>query len=86
MKFWENTNYKFSDLVDLPLENLIILINSLDRKDIIRWLMWNDPNGIYNDELSLKELENIMSRDEGIEILLRHIDENRVFPKPLTNT
>jgi len=79
MKFWENTGYKFSDLVDLPFESLIILINSMDRQDIIKWLMWNDPNGIYNDELSLKELGNIVSRDEGIEILLRQIEENRVI-------
>lgn len=79
MKFWENTSYKFGDLVDLPFENLIILINSMDRQDIIKWLMWNDPNGIYNDELSLKELGNMMSRDEGIEILLRQIEENRVI-------
>jgi hypothetical protein len=79
MKFWENTGYKFNDLVDLPFENLIILINSMDRQDIVKWLMWNDPNGIYNDELSLKELGNIMSRDEGIEILLRQIEENRVI-------
>ena len=79
MKFWENTGYKFGDLVDLPFENLIILINSMDRQDIVKWLMWNDPNGIYNDELSLKELGNIMSRNEGIEILLRQIEENRVI-------
>ena len=42
-------------------------------------LAWNDPNGNYCDEHSLKELGNIMSRAEGLEILLREVEENRVF-------
>ena len=58
---------------------LLILINRLTREDIIEWLMWNDPNGIYSDEQSLKELGNIMEREEGMEIMLRQAEENKVI-------
>ena len=51
----------------------------MDRNDIIEWLAWNDPNGIYHDEQSMKELGNIMTRDEGLEILIRQVEENRVI-------
>jgi hypothetical protein len=40
--------------------------------------MWNDPNGIYSDEDSLKEFGSIMTMEEGLEIMLRHAKENRV--------
>lgn len=54
-------------------------MNALSRKDIIEWLSWNDHNGIYDDERSLKELGNIMSREQGIEIMIRQIEESRVI-------
>jgi hypothetical protein len=59
--------------------DLIILLNSLTREDITEWLIWNDPNGIYSDEQSLKEMGNIMSREEGLEIMHRQIEENRII-------
>jgi hypothetical protein len=79
MGFWETSGFNFHSFTDLPEEKLIVLINAMTRKDIIKWLAWNDPNGIYQDEQSLKELGNMMTRDEGIEILLRQIEENRVI-------
>ena len=78
MSFWKNSGYEYKDIVDIPLEKLILLVNSMKRRDIIEWLSWNDPNGVYSDEQSLKELGNMMSRDEGLEILLRQVEENRV--------
>jgi len=78
MSFWKNSGYSYQSLTKISEESLILLVNAMTREDLIEWLNWNDPNGIYRDEQSLKELGNVMSREEGIEILLRQIEENRV--------
>jgi len=78
MSFWKRSGYSYQSIVEINEVNLISLINGMSRDDIIEWLMWNDPNGIYDDEQSLKELGNKMSREEGIEIMLRQAEENRV--------
>lgn len=78
MSFWKNSHYSFAEFAEIPLENMLLLIPGMTRNDIIAWLSWNDPNGIYLDEQSLKELGNFMTRDEGIEIMIRQIEESRV--------
>jgi len=78
MSFWKNSDYNYQSLTALSEEKLIVLSIAMSRDDIIEWLAWNDPNGIYHDEQSLKELGNVMSRSEGLEILLRQVEENRV--------
>ncbi len=78
MEFWKNSGYDYQSLTALSEEQLVLLANAMNREDIIEWLAWNDPNGVYNDEQSLKELGNIMSHSEGLEILLRQVEENRV--------
>lgn len=78
MSFWKNNAYPYIRAVEISEDELILLMNGLKREDIIEWLMWNDPNGIYSDEQSLKEFANVMSRDEGMEIMLRQAGENRV--------
>ena len=77
MSFWKTSGYKFQDIVQLPEEKLLLLVNSMTREDLIGWLSWNDPNGIYSDNQSLKEFGRVMSREEGMEILLRQCEENR---------
>lgn len=79
MNFWKNCDLNYQSLTQLSDRELITLVNGMNRKAIIEWLTWNDPNGIYQDDQSLSELGNIMSRDEGIEILLRQVIENRVI-------
>jgi hypothetical protein len=78
MDFWQNSQYSYQQFADLPFEKVVLFINSLSREDMIEWLSWNDPNGIYADKSSLKELGNVITRDEAIEIMLRQIEENRV--------
>lgn len=46
------------------------------REDLIYWLKWNDPNGIYDDKQSLQELGNILTYEEGVEIMVRQIIQN----------
>lgn len=77
MSFANILNSHHPDFTSMPRHCAESIINTLSRKDIIGWLSWNDPNGIYNDVQSLKELGNIMTEQEGREIMLRQIDENR---------
>jgi hypothetical protein len=79
MNFWKKSGYTYQQLTEISAEALLMLVNAMDRKAIIEWLAWNDPNGIFHDEQSLKELGNIMTREEGLEILLRQVEENRVI-------
>jgi hypothetical protein len=61
-------------IMNLCGEELKHEISKLTRNEIIVWLQWNDSNGIYNDEQSLQEVGNIMTLEEGIEIMLRQIE------------
>jgi hypothetical protein len=79
MNFWKNSGYNYQSLTELAEDKFLLLMNAMGRNDIIEWLAWNDPNGIYNDEQSLKELGNIMTRDEGLEIMIRQVEENRLI-------
>ena len=78
MSFWNTSGYTYHQFVDLPREKAIILLHSFSRSDIIEWLSWNDPNGIYEDEISLKEFGNLLSLEEGLEIMIRQLEENRI--------
>jgi hypothetical protein len=33
----------------LSEDRLLTLVNGMHRQDIIEWLSWNEPNGIYNN-------------------------------------
>jgi hypothetical protein len=48
-------------------------LKNWSRQNLIDWLKWNDPNGVYDDKQSLAEMGNTMSYDEGIEIMVRQI-------------
>lgn len=67
-------NYK---IMELKGEALKLELQLWTRMDLISWLSWNDRNGIYSDEQSLLEFENILSKEEAIEIMFRQITENQ---------
>ena len=50
------------------------LIN-LTREELISWLCWNDPNGVYRDEESIAEFGEIMPYEEAYWVALRQINE-----------
>ena len=79
MSFWKNSGYRYQDITEITEDRLLLLANAMTREDIQEWLIWNDPNGIYSDEQSLKELDNMVTRDEALEIMLRQAEENRVL-------
>ncbi|WP_254410976.1 hypothetical protein [Dyadobacter diqingensis] len=73
------TNLHFSiglnyyEIMDLSHANLHSFLQLCSREEIIDWLRWNDPNGIYTDSLSMAEFDNIVSKKEGIEIIKRQL-------------
>ncbi|HMF73719.1 MAG TPA: hypothetical protein VK616_19695 [Flavitalea sp.] len=79
--FWAENEYPYIRLVEISDTELADVIGSLSRNDIIEWLMWNDRNGVYSDVDSLREFGAVMTKEEGLEILLRQLEENRVVKK-----
>ena len=63
-------NYRISELSD---DELQIELNSWSREDLIEWLLWNDRNGVYRDDDSLREFDNILGKEEAISIITRQI-------------
>ncbi|MBL0050942.1 MAG: hypothetical protein IPP29_05135 [Bacteroidetes bacterium] len=47
----------------------------MSREEIIDWLKWNDPNGVYRDEQSIAEFGRPVTKPEAEEIMLRQILE-----------
>ena len=68
----------FYSIMDATDEMLNRFFEDASREELISWLSWNDRNGIYNDEDSLREFERVMSKEEGIEIMKNQILPNRV--------
>lgn len=67
--------HPYYKLMELHGDELQVVLNSWARNELITWLIWNDPNGVYRDEDSLREFDNILSKTEAIEIVTRQITE-----------
>lgn len=64
-------------VMDLPENEILAAVRAMPRKELIEWLCWNDRNGVYRDEDSLRELGNVMTKEEGEEIMFRQIMSDR---------
>jgi hypothetical protein len=42
----------------------------MNREELINWLCWNDPNGIYRDEDSIREGMDVLSYEQAYELYL----------------
>jgi hypothetical protein len=71
----EKLNHPYYKLMELKGQDLEIELNSWSRLELIEWLCWNDRNGVYRDDQSLQEFDNILSKEEAIEIITRQITE-----------
>lgn len=63
-------------LMALRRDKLRLELNSRSRVDLIEWLCWNDRNGVYKDEDSLREFDNTLSKECAIEIITRQITDS----------
>ncbi len=77
-------NYENKKLIEKHVNYTYILMNEVElrrelkswnRQNLIDWLNWNDPNGVYKDDQSIDELGAIMTYDEGVEIMINQIFE-----------
>ena len=62
------------ELINFKGDELLEELNKLERCDVIDRLQWNYRNGVYTDDLSLEEFGRIVSKEEGIEIVQRQIE------------
>jgi hypothetical protein len=69
----EKLKHPFYKLMELKKEALEAELNSWSRLELIEWLCWNDRNGVYRDEQSLQEFDNILSKEDATEIIVRQI-------------
>ncbi len=42
----------------------------MNREQLIEWLCWNDPNGVYRDEDSIRDGMEVLSYEEAYELYL----------------
>lgn len=70
----KNPKYRYKFMTEIELRNEL---RNWNREDLINWLCWNDPNGIYRDDESIAELGNIMTYEEGVEIMLRQAQQSK---------
>jgi hypothetical protein len=43
----------------------------MNREQLIDWLYWNDPNGVYRDEDSIREGMEILSYQEALDLYIK---------------
>lgn len=70
----KNPNYKYKFISEEELRNKL---KNWSRQDLINWLSWNDPNGIYRDDESFAELGCIMTYEEGVEIMVKQAQQGK---------
>lgn len=68
-------SHPYYQLMKLRGDALQTELNSWSRQELIEWLSWNDSNGVYTDEDSMREFNNILGKKEAIEIIVRQITE-----------
>lgn len=59
----------FYGIMDVPMDSLVEFFDEVTREELIIWLSWNDPNGIYTDKDSMSEFDRVMTKEEGIECM-----------------
>lgn len=62
-------------------EKLREVLATWTREDMLKWLQWNDPNGTYLDEDTLREFERIATREEAHDLIIKQITEDHIIYK-----
>ena len=71
----EKLKHPYYKLMELRDDILETELKSWSRLDLIECLCWNDRNGVYKDEDSMREFDNVLSKEEAIEIITRQITQ-----------
>lgn len=57
---------------------MINKLNKMNRLELIKWLMNNDPNGCYSDQDSINEGYEPITREEALRIALNQLENEGV--------
>ena len=71
----EKLHHPYYRLMELRGEELKLKLISWSRLELIDWLSWNDHNGVYTDEGSLREFGITLTKERAIEIITEMISE-----------
>ena len=71
----EKLSHPYYLIMELKGDELNEKLNSWTRAELIDWLCWNDRNGVYADEDSLREFGNILSKERAMWIITEMINE-----------
>lgn len=66
--------HPYYKIMELGQDDIKRELQSWERNELIEWLRWNDKNGVYDDDQSLKEFGNILEKDEAIKIISAQIN------------
>lgn len=69
----EKANHPYYKIMNLKKEDLLKELDSWTRLELIDWLAWNDPYGIYVDEIFLAEFGKTLSKETAIEMMAKQI-------------
>lgn len=69
-KKYKTPYYKIMELNESELKTEL---KNWSRIDCLRWLKWNDRNGIYLDDECMAEFNAIVSKEEAIELIINQI-------------
>ncbi|MDF0719195.1 hypothetical protein P0M11_04190 [Kaistella sp. PBT33-4] len=72
----EKRSHPYYQIMELHGEDLCKTLNSWTRQELIDWLCWNDSNGIYSDEDSLREIGEILTKEVATEIITNQVCES----------
>lgn len=72
----EKLSHPYYRIMELKGDELHKQLTSWSRLELINWLCWNDSNGVYTDEDSLREFGNILSKERAVEIIAEMINES----------
>lgn len=67
--------HPYYKIMELSKEELQTKLETWSREELIEWLCWNDRNGVYRDEDSMQEFDNILGKEEAIEIITRQLTD-----------
>jgi hypothetical protein len=54
-----------------------------DRDDLIDWLVWVDPNGIWSDEDMLRDDMDPMSVEDAVDCVMQFVEETHETPEEM---
>ncbi|MDX1774032.1 hypothetical protein [Oceanihabitans sediminis] len=71
----DKLKHPFYKIMEIKYNELQKELQLWTREDLIEWLCWNDSNGVYRDEDSLREFDNVLSKEEAIDIITKQINQ-----------